>query len=122
MTAERTVTVPTVDQGNVTITEPSWCTGHEGQVPHLLSDTGHIGAPHRAKFDGEELAFAALSQDPFAVKSDRGVGVHVEMGALACSLSPSELDDLAVVLVNYAGTLRHLARQLSALRAGGEGR
>lgn len=117
----RTVTVQTIDQGDVTIAEPSWCAGHAGDAPQLLSDTGHLGTEHRAEFDGEELAFAALSQDPFAVRADRGVGVLLEMGSLARSLSPDELDTVAAVLVQYAATLRHLSRQLGTLQ-GGEGR
>ncbi|MGC5007460.1 DUF6907 domain-containing protein [Streptomyces sp. DT203] len=119
MTAPRTVTVQTIDQGDVTIAEPSWCAGHDGDAPQLLSDTGHLGTEHRAVFGGDELAFAALSQDPFAVHSDRSVGVLVEMGHLARALSPAELDAVAAVLAEYAGTLRHLARHLGALRAGG---
>jgi hypothetical protein len=122
MSAPRTVTVPTIDQGDVTIPEPAWCAGHDGDRPQLRSDTGHLGAAHRADFDGDELAFAALAQDPFAVHSDRSVGVLVEMGHLARALTAAELDNLAAVLVDYAGTLRHLARQLSALRTEGEGR
>ncbi|MGW3931571.1 DUF6907 domain-containing protein [Streptomyces microflavus] len=118
MNAPRTVTVRTLDQGDVTIPEPAWCAGHEDKPPQLLSDTGHIGSPHRAEFDGEELAFAALVQDPFVLHSDRSIGALVEMGGLTRSLSPAELDEVAARLVDYAGTLRRLARQLSALKAG----
>lgn len=120
MSAARTVTVQTIDQGDVTIAEPAWCAGHDGERPELLSDTGHRGVPCRAEFRGVELAFAALVQDPFVVHSDRSVGVLVEMGYLGSTLTPAELDELAAVLVEYAGTLRHLARQLAAIRAGGE--
>lgn len=121
MSAARTVTVQTIDQGDVTITEPSWCAGHDGEAPQLLSDTGHLGTGHRAVFEGDELAFAALSQDPFVVHSDRGAGVLVEMGSMSRALTPGEADALAAALVEYAGTLRHLARQLAAIHAGGEG-
>jgi hypothetical protein len=119
MSEQRTVTVPTLDRGDITIPEPAWCAGH-GEIPQLLSDTGHIGTAHRATFHGDELAFAALAQDPFAIHADRSVAVLVEMGHLARSLTPAELDELAAVLVDYAGTLRHLGRQLSVLRAVGE--
>lgn len=122
MSADRTVTVQTLDQGDVTIPEPAWCAGHAGETPQVLSDTGHMSVPRVAEFDGDEVAFAAFVQDPFVVHSDRSVGVLVEMGQLDRSLSPAELDRLAAVLVDYAGTLRHLARQLAAIRAGGGGR
>lgn len=122
MSEPRTVTVPTLDQGDAAIPEPSWCTGHDGQPPQFLSDTGHLGTPHHAVFDGDELAFAAITQDPFVVHADRSVGVLVEMGNLARALGPADLDRLAAVLVDYAATLRHLARQLSVLRTEEAGR
>lgn len=122
MTAPRTVTVPTLDRGSVTISEPAWCIGHTEDRPELLSDTGHIGAPHRLDFHGEQLAYAALVQDPFVLDSDRSVGVLVEMGDLAHALTPAELDELAAGLVDYAGTLRRLARQLSVLHTREAGR
>ncbi|MFE2020149.1 DUF6907 domain-containing protein [Streptomyces sp. NPDC059499] len=122
MTGARTVTVQTIDQGAVTIAEPTWCSGHDGDAPQLLCDTGHIGARHTMTYEGLELATAALVQDPFVVHSDRSVSVLVELGHLGHGLTPGELDGLAAVLVDYAGTLRGLARQLSTLPARGEGR
>lgn len=117
MTAQRTVTVPTLDHGDITIPEPAWCIGHTEDPPQLRSDTGHVGPAHPMVFEENELAYAALVQDPFAEHSDRGVGAVVEMGGIGHRLDPAELDALAAVLVDYAGTLRHLARHLSALVA-----
>lgn len=121
MKPARTVTVPTLDHGLVVMPEPDWCIGHTEDRPELLCDTGHIGARHTMTFEGLELGMAALVQDPFVVHSDRGVRALVELGELAHGLTSDELDALAAVLVDYARTLRHLSRQLSALRtAGGE--
>ncbi len=120
MNAGRTVTVPTIDQGDVTMPEPAWCAGHHDGRPEYRSDIGHRGPEHRADFCGYELSRAEFVQYPFGEHSDRSIGVHVEMGHLAHVLTPDELDELAAVLVDYAGKLRHLARQLSVLKAGDE--
>lgn len=118
MTAPRTVTVPTLDHGPVVMPEPAWCAGHADEPTELRCDTGHTGTPHPLMYEGLELAYAVLVQDPFAEVGHRGVGVLVELGPLANRLTPAELDALAGLLVNYASTLRRLARQLSALLAG----
>ncbi|MDX5572896.1 MULTISPECIES: DUF6907 domain-containing protein [Streptomyces] len=122
MSADRTVTVHTTDRGAVTIPEPTWCVDSHDQEPEALRDTGHRGAQHRAEFYGNEVATAELVQDPFAQQSDRNTGVYVAMGYLASTLTPGELDELAALLVDYAGTLRHLARKLSVLRTQEAGR
>lgn len=122
MTAPRTVTVPTLDCGDVTVPEPAWCVDSHDQEPEALRDTGHRGPQHRAEFYGHEVATAELVQDPFAERSDRNIGVYVAMGYLASTLTPAELDELAALLVDYAGTLRRLARQLSVLRTQEAGR
>ncbi|MEU8676806.1 hypothetical protein [Streptomyces sp. NPDC048560] len=118
MSEQRTVTVQTIDHGDVTIPEPSWCADSHDHQPEALCDIGHRGPEHRVEFYGYELSRAMLVQDPFVVHSDRSIGALVEMGELARALTPGELDELAAVLVDYAGTLRRLARQLSVLKAG----
>ncbi|MFD7968598.1 DUF6907 domain-containing protein [Streptomyces clavifer] len=122
MSALRTVTVPTIDHGDVTLPEPSWCTGHDTALPEYRSDIGHVGAEHVLTYAGIELGHAVLVQDPFVEHSGRDIRALVELGGNGLGLTPSEVDGLAAVLVDYAATLRHLARQLSAIRAGGEGR
>ncbi|SBV00589.1 hypothetical protein YW5DRAFT_01915 [Streptomyces sp. Ncost-T6T-1] len=118
MSADRTVTVHTTDRGAVTVPEPSWCVDSHDQRPEALADLGHRGPEHLAVFYGYEVARAELTQHPHAEESDRGIGGYVEMGHLARTLTPAELDELAALLVDYAGTLRHLARQLGTLKAG----
>ncbi|TYR66173.1 MULTISPECIES: DUF6907 domain-containing protein [Streptomyces] len=117
MSADRTVTVQT-DRGPVTIPEPSWCVDNHDQVAESLADVGHRGVEHLAEFYGYEVARAELAQYPYAEETGRGIGGYVEMGHLARTLTPGELDELAALLVDYAGTLRRLARQLSTLKAG----
>ncbi|MFJ4000044.1 DUF6907 domain-containing protein [Streptomyces parvus] len=85
--------------------------------PEYRCDTGHMGAAQEATYCGYELAFAALVQDPFAELGSREVGVTVEMGSLSRRMGPTELRELAAVLVDYAETLNDLAVRLTTLRA-----
>ncbi|MGW0774565.1 DUF6907 domain-containing protein [Streptomyces sp. NPDC002835] len=112
---EPTVTVPTLDHGLVQLTEPAWCLGHD-QEPALRGDILHTGPEHTAVFRGRQLAVAALAQSPFAPVPT--VAVSVQCGGFTQALEPAGLDELAAVLVDYAATLRHLARQLATITAG----
>ncbi|MFF4166893.1 DUF6907 domain-containing protein [Streptomyces sp. NPDC001741] len=116
MTTQRTVTVPTLDHGDITIPEPDWCTGHQGARPQYRSDLGHTGAQHHLVYEGAELGTAMLVQDPFVVRADRSIKVLVELGGDGVSLDPNELEALAAALVGYASVLRELALQLAVLR------
>ncbi|MGW6743761.1 DUF6907 domain-containing protein [Streptomyces sp. NPDC055025] len=121
MNAPRTVTIETLDRGDVTIPEPAWCVGHDGDPPQFLSDTNHTGPAHEATYLGHHLGYAALVENPLVVQSNGALRVVVEIGgALGIGLNPEELDGLAAVLVDYAGELRGLARQLTVLLAEGD--
>ncbi|MGW7196009.1 DUF6907 domain-containing protein [Streptomyces chryseus] len=115
MSADRTVTVLTNDHGPLTIPEPAWCVGHDGQPPEDRADTLHTGPDRTALFRGVEIASACLTLSPFSELTPRRTGVSVSCGHLAQTLSPSGLDELAAVMVAYAGTLRGLARQLATV-------
>ncbi|MDQ0795594.1 hypothetical protein [Streptomyces sp. B1I3] len=115
MSAGRTVTVPTLDHGDITIPEPAWCTGHDGARPQYRSDTGHTGTAFPLVYEGAELGTAMLVQDPFAVHADRSIKIYVELGGNGVSLDPVELETLANSLVGYSTTLRELALQLAVL-------
>ncbi|MER5892298.1 hypothetical protein [Streptomyces sp. NPDC001876] len=120
MNAPRTVTVPTLDHGDITIPEPAWCIGHADARPEYRSDIGHTGAQHHLVYEGAELGTAMLVQDPLAEHSDRSVKVLVELGGNGVSLDPVELVALADSLIGYASTLCELALQLAVLRAEGD--
>ncbi|MGW2781064.1 DUF6907 domain-containing protein [Streptomyces populi] len=57
----RTVTLTTLDRGLVTVPEPGWCRGHEGDLPQRYTDTTHRSVTVRA--GGVLEAF--LSQAPY---------------------------------------------------------
>ncbi|MFF3326086.1 DUF6907 domain-containing protein [Streptomyces sp. NPDC002889] len=117
MTAPRTVTVPTLDHGDIAIPEPAWCTGHVGLRPEARVDISHRGPEHDIGLPAEPLFVAMLSQYPHSNRPE--TGLYVETYDLSRTRSPAEVDQLAASLVEAAAQLRALARRLAAIRAGG---
>lgn len=115
----RTVTLPTADHGDVTLPEPSWCVGHESMPGDLRADILHQGPEIVLQFHGRIIGDAGLVQSPFAELTSCEPGVSVSL--LGQTLNPAGLDQLAAALVEHAQQLRHLARRLSVIIAGGEG-
>ncbi|WP_320783854.1 DUF6907 domain-containing protein [Streptomyces sp. CRN 30] len=112
---ERTITVRTVDAGDVTTPEPLWCVGHDGhQVGHRV-DFFHRGQDLAVTFQGQEIGDAALVLAPFAPDPQPGVTVSL----VGRTLNPGELFELAAVLDRHADQLRTLADRLSEVLAGG---
>ena len=112
----RTVTLPTLDHGIVTLPEPAWCTGHADHRPEYRVDLTHFGPEHSFAFEGEQLLIAKLAQAPFV--EDEATGLLVEQTGYAATLDPTRLRMLAAALTVHAVHLRTLAEQLAAIRAG----
>ncbi|MFD7443898.1 DUF6907 domain-containing protein [Streptomyces sp. NPDC059909] len=118
MTAPRTVTVPTIDRGDVTIPEPAWCVGHTDSPREYYVDLSHRGPEHLVGPAEAPLFVAMLAQNPHGSGGGQ-TGLLVETVHIARTMTPGELDELAAGLVESAAQLRHLARQLAALGTGG---
>ncbi|WP_328488248.1 DUF6907 domain-containing protein [Streptomyces zaomyceticus] len=115
---KRTLSLATIDHETVSLTEPSWCTGHTGQVPGYRVDICHTGPEHEFAFEGDTLLIATLTQDPFATDAERrGTGLYVEQTGWTATLDPAEVRKLAASLTVHAMHLRTLAEQLAAIRA-----
>jgi hypothetical protein len=114
----RHVTVTTVDQGAVSLPEPAWCLGHDGQQPGFLVDIDHRGPELRLGTDEHPVFVAQLSQHPHGGGS-HAPGLYVEQVDFARTLGPDEADRLAAALIEAAVQLRSLARRVAVLRAGG---
>lgn len=116
MTAVRTVTVPTLDVGPVTMHEPSWCTGHGQELASDLVDVHHaavIAVP-----DGLISLHAELVEFPYGT-TPIPVSVHVELVVPGATLDPDGLREFADALMERAALLRDFAERLATLRAGG---
>lgn len=68
-----TVTLQTLDHGEVTIDEPVWCTGHDGEDVGYLADVTHNGAHTTApivtaRYGPSNIMTAYISHAPHAVQ------------------------------------------------------
>lgn len=115
----RTITLPTADHGDVTLTCPAWCSGHADHRPDSYrADILHSGPDVALTFHGHDIGDASLVESPFAEVLPRTTGVSVSL--LSQTLDPVQLYDLAATLDRHADQLRDLADQLHALLTGGD--
>ncbi|MFC8408529.1 DUF6907 domain-containing protein [Streptomyces griseoincarnatus] len=117
MTEPRTVTLATLDHGDVTIPEPSWCAGHACHLPENRADLAHTGEDVVLKWRGQPIAYACLDQAPF---SERSREVRVSASLVGETLDARGVYELAADLDAYADRLRTLADQLLLLRTEGD--
>ncbi|WP_075662244.1 DUF6907 domain-containing protein [Streptomyces acidiscabies] len=121
MNEPRTVTLATVDHGDVTLPEPSWCLGHADHHPGTYrNDITHYGPETVLAFQGDELFRIMLTASPYSPRGTDTVGYIEEIG-YARSLAPADLYDLAATLTTHADRIRRFADRLTAIRAGGDG-
>lgn len=119
---ERTITVSTVDHGDVVLDEPFWCVAeHPGGV--YRADVEHEGEEHPLTVDAMggpvRVATASLYQRPFAERSTTAVVVTVDFDSEANEYDSTRLAGLADALVAYAvGPLHSLIERLQLLEGG----
>ncbi|MFI6856525.1 DUF6907 domain-containing protein [Streptomyces sp. NPDC050416] len=112
---EGTVTLQTEDRGEVTVPEPEWCVGHEGDSVGHFTDIGHAGEPVALEFDGRQLMVARLSWGPFSELRPEPYPV-VDVDELPAGLDPQETRELAARVGLYVGELYRLANEADRLR------
>lgn len=122
-TEPRTVTLATLDHGDVTLPEPSWCRGHAGHRPDSYRcDLTHYSEETVLAHQGAKVFRVMLTQAPYASQPpDPAVCVYVEECGFTGSLDPVGLYDLAATLDAHADRLRDYADQLAAILDRGEG-
>ncbi|MFE2110377.1 DUF6907 domain-containing protein [Kitasatospora sp. NPDC059463] len=121
MSARRTATVNTLDQGPVTVPCPSWCLGVHEDGLHLV-DLAHEG-PETAltvsvPLGTVQLLDAGVCQYPYSSNlSDCGVKLGVLLGLEGWHrLDPGEVYALADALAGRVVELRVMARRLAELQ------
>jgi hypothetical protein len=118
----RTVTVSTLDHGDITIPEPDWCTGfHPAGLQRI--DIAHQGPENFLNLPTPRgvvpLLSFGLEQRPFTERwPGRGLFINVDLTDDWCPMQSGDLDRAAAALVDYAAKLRHAARELAVLKAG----
>lgn len=122
MTAPRMVTIRRAD-GDVTIPEPSWCTGSLHSSGELRVDITHCSRDMELTVptaDGDTpLLSVSLEQRPFTTRPPgTGVFASVELldGTYPCQ--PADLDAIAAAMAEGASRIRDLARRLAAEQEG----
>lgn len=119
MTGARTVTVPTLDHGPVTMPEPAWCAGHPAEPVEYRDDVHHAAAEYVVDYDGLAVLAAELVAYPFGAHPVPA-SVHVDITVPGLTLDPPGLEGLADVLTAQAAELHRLALRLAVVRAGGD--
>ncbi|MFJ8934185.1 DUF6907 domain-containing protein [Streptomyces sp. NPDC102365] len=123
-TEPRTITLPTIDAGEVTLSEPSWCTGHAHHDPESARvDLMHAALTVDLVHLGEMLLSAQIVQSPCATPGGPallgGRVPGVSVAPLGRTLNPAELYRLAAAVDAYAEQLRDLAGDLDTILSGG---
>ncbi|MEV7125854.1 hypothetical protein [Streptomyces sp. NPDC093260] len=120
--AARTVTVTTIDHGDVTVYEPAWCLGVH-PTEGYRADIEHRGQPIRLKADtachGEvEVLDVFLYQRPFAEQSSTAPVAVVALDEWH-EFDAAQLAEFGAALTAFvAGPLHDLAEQLRLLEGG----
>jgi hypothetical protein len=111
-----TVTLDTLDQGRITIDEPEWCTGHDGEQIVQRVDITHVGTTVAGEFAGVEFLPACIAWGPFGE-------LRPEPYPLADvdefpGMDPAQLRQLAAEVGLHAGRLYSKANELDRIRRG----
>lgn len=113
-----TVTLQTLDHGEVVVNEPAWCTGHDGETVGHRADITHNGAWTAAELDvdGDTVEFlpVRISHAPLAELAPEPLPVADVEGFPA--LDAEQLRDLAAKVGAHAGRLYSKANELDRLR------
>lgn len=113
-----TVTLQTLDHGEITIPEPRWCTGHDGEQIVQRVDVTHVGRTVAAELetDGGTVEFlpARISWGPFAELRPEPYPLADVDGFPG--LDASQLRELAAEVGLHAGRLYRLSNELDRLR------
>ncbi|MGW0632431.1 DUF6907 domain-containing protein [Streptomyces sp. NPDC002758] len=114
----RTVTLQTIDHGEITIPEPDWCLGHDGEPVGYRSDVVHKGPIVAASVETDrgpvEFLKARISWGPFGELQPEPFPVaDVEEFP---PMSPAQLRELAAEVGLHVGRLYRLSNELDRLR------
>ncbi|MGV9337870.1 DUF6907 domain-containing protein [Streptomyces sp. NPDC003688] len=120
-TEPRTVTLVTVDHGDVTLPEPDWCAGHESYVPGHRCDILHVSRDTVLAAGGWRLGHAEIAQAPCAERSSRAVSASVclDFEPGPDGYTEADLYSLAAAMDAAADQLRALAVRYAVPLANG---
>lgn len=115
-----TVTLDTLDHGRITIDEPAWCRGHEGELVGPRSEVSHEGPEIAAAVAEVPLMRANLTHAPLLeIEQEPHPLVYVE-ALEAASYDADGLRELVATGRAFLDQLEAMAGQLDALAEGGQ--
>jgi hypothetical protein len=120
VTEPRTVSLSTIDHGDVVLPEPDWCRGHRDHRPDSYrADLTHYGTEAVLAYQGAALLRVMVTESPFATRPEkRAVVAYLEQADYTGDFTPAGLYDLAATLDAHADRLRELADQLATILDG----
>lgn len=116
-----TVTLTTLDHGDVTLPEPEWCAGHDTYEPVHRCDILHVSPATTLAAHGWELGDAQIYQAPCAGVGTREMraSVHLDSEPSPNGYTNEDLHSLAAALDAAAEQLRAFADRYATILAGG---
>lgn len=111
-----TVTLDTLDAGRITIDEPVWCTGHDGEQVVQRVDVTHVGVTVTGEYAGVEFLPACISWGPFAQLRPEPLPL-ADVDEFP-GMTPDELRELGVEVVRHGCALHSKANELDRIRRG----
>lgn len=118
-----TVTLQTLDHGEVTVPEPAWCTGHDGDTVGRLADITHDGVHVHAGASTVEHGYvdimdACISQAPFGKHPEKNplLSLHIDLDLDA---TPESARRVAQGLRVASLRIDRIADEAERLRGGG---
>jgi hypothetical protein len=118
-----TVTLATLDRGEVTVDEPAWCTGHDGEAVGYFADVTHNGpdivAPIvTAKYGPSHIMTMHISHAPHLVERPEPFPIlAVELDGRG-DLDPADARNLARALRLAATRVDRATDDLERIRRG----
>ncbi|MFJ1604156.1 DUF6907 domain-containing protein [Streptomyces sp. NPDC088253] len=117
----RTVTLETLDRGLITVPEPGWCRGHEGEPPVYRSDITHNSvtvkaAAHTDRHGRVPLLQAHISHAPYLeLHSEPYPVVSVQLDCVEDFIA-EDIPQLLEGLTSIERVLRFVAAEAFRLR------
>ncbi|MFE4701442.1 DUF6907 domain-containing protein [Streptomyces sp. NPDC056738] len=123
--SEGTVTVQTLDSGEVTVPEPAWCLGHDDENVSYLADLTHNGARTTAplvtaKYGLAQIMHAYISHAPHAQQQPEPKPLLSFLLDGHGDLDPADGHNLARALRVAAVRIERMATDLDHLRGEGQ--
>ncbi|WP_405595157.1 DUF6907 domain-containing protein [Streptomyces sp. NBC_01092] len=115
-----TVTLQTLDHGDVTVPEPDWCAGHDGEQVGTMAEISHDGPHMTATVDSEDLGAvplmrANLTHAPYLELRPEPHPVAYVEGLEAASFDADGLRALVAEGRAYLDRLEAMAAELDEL-------